>query len=73
MPRPGPRRQPLAVKISDAARERVAARAVKRGLLRGNGEPNLSEMARIMLAYADQHMPENWQPRPRRGSSEESA
>lgn len=62
MPRPGPRRRPLMVKISDAARERITARAAKRGLMWG-GKPNESEMARIMLAYAEQHMPENWQPR----------
>lgn len=61
MPRTGPRRKALAVKVDDAERDRIAALAVEHGLLKGNGEPNLSEMARGMLAQV-QEMPEGWKP-----------
>lgn len=50
MPRPGPRRQALAVKIDDDERARIAALAVEHGVVKASGEPNLSEMARQMLA-----------------------
>lgn len=48
--RTGPRRKALAVRIDDPERERIAELARQHGLLMGNGEPNLSEMARRMLA-----------------------
>lgn len=50
MARTGPRRTSLAVKIDDQERERIAELAKRHGLLKGDGSPNLSEMARRMLA-----------------------
>lgn len=56
MPRPGPRRPQVAVRLSEAGIARVDERAAKRGVSR-------SEMLRLMVAYADLHMPVGWQPR----------
>jgi hypothetical protein len=60
MPRPGPRRKMVGVKLSDEELAAVEARARAEGLVWA-GEPNASEMIRIACAYL-QHMPEGWRP-----------
>ncbi|HEX5347831.1 MAG TPA: CopG family transcriptional regulator [Pseudonocardiaceae bacterium] len=59
MPRPGPRRPLVAIRLSDEGRDHIDKLAAERGA-------NRSEMIRVMLAYASQHMPANWQPRKER-------
>lgn len=62
MPRPGPRRVLFALKLTEESIAYIASRAREEGLLKGNGEPNSSEMARRMLAYASAKMPKGWTP-----------
>lgn len=62
MPRPGPRRPLVAVRLSEAGRDHIDARALEEGLTIRKGEPNRSEMIRLMLAYASAHMPKGWRP-----------
>lgn len=50
MPRPGPRRAMVGVRLSAEGIAAVDAMADKRGVTR-------SEMIRLMLRYAQQHMP----------------
>ena len=63
MPRPGPPRKLVAVKLSTDGIERIDKRAADECPLIRNGEPNRSEMIRRMLAYAERHMPKGWQPK----------
>jgi hypothetical protein len=49
--------------MSTDGTEWVDHRAVDEGLVKGDGEPNRSEMIRIALAYAAQHMPKGWRPK----------
>jgi hypothetical protein len=62
MPRPGPRRPIVALRLSDAGIEHIDERALAEGLTIRGGEPNRSEMARLMLAYASAYMPKGWRP-----------
>jgi hypothetical protein len=67
MPRHGPRRPIVALRLSDTGIEHIDARAREAGLMinvkdKDEPQPNRSEMARIMLAYAAQHMPKGWRP-----------
>lgn len=50
MPRPGPRRPYVALRLSQDGLDWIDAEAARRGV-------NRSEMMRLMLAYAQQHMP----------------
>lgn len=54
MPRPGPRRPLVNVRLSETGIDLVKHRAAKEA----NG--NQSEMLRRMLKYAGMHMPEGW-------------
>lgn len=56
MPRPGPRRPLVALRLSEQGIARIDLRAEKAGV-------NRSEMIRAMLAYADRHLPDGWNPR----------
>ncbi|MGH3450186.1 MAG: CopG family transcriptional regulator [Haloechinothrix sp.] len=62
MPRRGPRRPLVGIKLSDEGRAHVDQRARDEGVLKRNGDPNRSEMIRLMLAYASAHMPRGWRP-----------
>lgn len=42
--------------------ERIDERAAGENLRDVQGRPNRSEMIRVMVAYAEQHMPEGWRP-----------
>lgn len=62
MPRPGPRRPYVALRLSDDGLAWIDQEATRRKIVKGDGEPNRSEMMRIMLAYASAHMPKGWKP-----------
>lgn len=62
MPRPGPRRTAVAVRLSAETIAWLDQRALDEQLTIRGGEPNRSEMARLALAYAAQHMPKGWRP-----------
>lgn len=62
MPRTGPRRPMVGVKLSEDGISHIDARALDEGFTIRGGEPNRSEMIRVMLAYASQHMPKGWRP-----------
>lgn len=59
MPRQGERRQLVATKLTAAETALIDARALDEGLTIRGGEPNRSEMIRLMLAYAAA-MPKGW-------------
>lgn len=62
MPRPGPRRPLVAIRLSEQGIKHIDQRAREEcPLIRGD-EPNRSEMIRRMLAYASTHMPKGWTP-----------
>lgn len=62
MPRPGPRRPLVALRMSTDGTEWVDQRAIEEGLLRGDGSPNRSEMIRLALKFAAAKMPKGWRP-----------
>jgi Ribbon-helix-helix protein, copG family len=55
VPRPGPRRPLVAVRLSNNGIKNIDHLAEARGVTR-------SEMIRVMLAYATLKMPRDWQP-----------
>lgn len=55
MPRKGPRRPTITIRISDAGRELLNQRAQQ------EADGNVSELARRMLKYATLNMPKGWQ------------
>lgn len=55
MPRPGPRRQPVQVKLSDEAIDELDRRREKFGR-------NRSEQVRVMLRFSAEHMPDDYAP-----------
>jgi hypothetical protein len=55
MPRPGPRRPTVLVRMSQAAIDAIDKLAAEREITR-------SEMVRLMLAYAQRTMPKGWRP-----------
>lgn len=55
MPRPGPRRALVNVRLSEAGIDAIEAAAKERGVSK-------SDQIRLMLAYAQLNMPRNWQP-----------
>lgn len=65
MPRTGERRPLVAIKLSSAGIARIDERAAARAKHEGREKPNRSDEIRVMLAYAEQHMPANWQPKSR--------
>lgn len=50
MPRPGPRRPNVVIRMSDTDIDRLDGTARTEGVLRGKGEPNRSEMIRRAAA-----------------------
>jgi hypothetical protein len=62
MPRPGPRRELVALRLLPDAIEHLDQRAEAEQLHDEQGRPNRSEMIRVMLAYASAHMPAGWRP-----------
>ncbi|MFC7448953.1 hypothetical protein [Rhodococcus daqingensis] len=62
MPRPGPVRPLVGIKMDAVRIEEYDAQAQQEGLLMKSGKPNRSELIRIKLAFADEHMPSGWRP-----------
>lgn len=62
MPRTGPRRELVAVRMLPAAIEHLDQRAAAEELYDERGNPNRSELIRLMIGYAEQHMPQGWRP-----------
>lgn len=52
----------VGVKLSEDGIAHIDQRALDEGLTIRGGEPNRSEMVRLMLAYASQNMPKGWRP-----------
>ena len=57
MPRPGPRRPLVALRLSEQDIEHIDQRAAQ------ECDGVRSEMIRRMLTYAAQHIPKGWKPR----------
>lgn len=62
MPRPGPVRPLVGVKMDANQIQEYDQQAAHEGLLMKSGKPNRSELIRIKLAFADEHMPSGWRP-----------
>ncbi len=62
MPRPGPRRPVLTLRMSDDQIVALDNQAIAEDLLTKQGEPNRSELIRIMVEYARETMPAGWRP-----------
>jgi hypothetical protein len=67
MPRPGPRRPVVALRLSAQGVAHIDDLARAAGLMvnvrgKDGAQPNRSEMARIMLTYASMYMPPGWEP-----------
>jgi|1185.fasta_scaffold1509581_1 hypothetical protein len=60
---PGTRRPYVAFKLDPAQPAAIAQRALSEGLTIRNGEPNRSEMGRLLIAYALENMPKGWRPK----------
>jgi hypothetical protein len=56
-------RFPVNFLLSRAGTAAVDQRARDEGLLKDDGQPNRSEMLRILLAYAMWKMPKGWRPK----------
>jgi hypothetical protein len=56
MPRPGPRRPLVALRLSDQGIKWLDQRAE-------DEQVNRSEVVRLALAYAQRHMPKGWRPK----------
>ncbi|NUS45792.1 MAG: hypothetical protein HOQ24_19135 [Mycobacteriaceae bacterium] len=62
MPRPGPRRIAVAVRLTADLIDELDWQANAEGLLMASGEPNRSDLIRLMIAYARENMPTGWRP-----------
>jgi len=62
MPRANENRTMTGVRLRPDELQWLAERAVAENLPKHAGEPNRSEMIRLAIAYARQHMPWGWRP-----------
>lgn len=62
MARTGPRRIQVAIRLTEEQIEALDEQATAEGLLTKSGEPNRSELIRILLEYAQENMPADWRP-----------
>lgn len=62
MPRPGPVRPIVALRLDTEGLAHVDQRALDEGLTIRGGQPNRSEMLRLAIAYGMAHMPNGWRP-----------
>lgn len=56
-------RRAVNLRMSWAGVDRIEQRARDERVVDEHGHPNRSEMIRIMIAYADRHMPKEWRPK----------
>lgn len=66
MPRTGPRRPSIALRLGTEILDKVDSRANDEGLSKGNGEPNRSELIRRMIDFSLAEMPKGWGEAPAR-------
>lgn len=62
MPRPGPRRAATALRLGDDILMQLDERALLEEFVKGDGEPNRSDMIRLLVDYGLANMPMNWRP-----------
>lgn len=62
MPRPGPRRPTITIRMSEQGLHAVDELALDEGLVKGSGEPNRSEMIRLLCACGLKHWRKGWRP-----------
>ncbi|MFC9514611.1 hypothetical protein ACFTSD_02665 [Nocardiaceae bacterium NPDC056970] len=62
MERHAKKRPQVAIRLTEAQIDDLDWLAGKEGLHMKNGDPNRSELVRIMLAYAREYMPNGWRP-----------
>ncbi|MGG7100875.1 hypothetical protein [Rhodococcus sp. 24CO] len=62
MPRPGPRRAATALRLGDDILMQLDERALLEEFVKGDGEPNRSDMIRLFVDYGLATMPMNWRP-----------
>jgi hypothetical protein len=62
MPRPGPVRPIVGVRLCDKEIADIDRRALEENLTIRGGEPNRSQMIRLLVAYAMEQMPAGWRP-----------
>lgn len=62
MPRPGPRRAATALRLGDDILLQLDERALHEEFVKGDGEPNRSDMIRLLVDYGLANMPMNWRP-----------
>lgn len=64
MPRAGPRREQVQVRLLPEVVYYLDQRAEEEELHDERGRPNRSAMIRLMLTFAAQRMPKGWRPAP---------
>lgn len=62
MPWPGPRRTLVGTKMDAETIAALDARAEDEDLMLPRGEPNRSELVRLLVDYGLKHMPKGWRP-----------
>lgn len=62
MPRPGPRRAATALRLGDDILLQLDERALCEEFVKGDGEPNRSDMIRLLVDYGLANMPKYWRP-----------
>lgn len=62
MPRPGPRRVAVAVRLTSETIDELDWQANTEGLVMASGEPNRSDLIRLMIQFAKENMPGGWRP-----------
>jgi len=62
MPRPGPRKPNVVLRLDQDDIDWFDRRALIEEFTIRHGEPNRSEVMRLALCYARRHMPVGWRP-----------
>ncbi len=64
MTRSTERRPATALRLGEDVLAKIDRRAIAEGLLKGNGDPNRSELIRLYIDFGEQFMPPDWRPDP---------
>jgi metal-responsive CopG/Arc/MetJ family transcriptional regulator len=62
MPRPGPVRPKVTIRLDEEIVDLLNQRATDEELPTKAGEPNRSELIRLLIAHGLEHMPAGWRP-----------